>query len=911
MLNRARLWIRALVLRRRLEREMKEEMAEHLARSAERLMARGLSAEEARREALREFGNVTYLQEEARYARGTVWLDALAADLRFALRHFARTPGTTLTMFVVLAFGMSIGTLLFSFVHSYAVQPPPGIARADDLVRIRGSQSAGADGRGVRGFSEDELRAYRVLDGTFAAVAGWTDERAALDAGEEADRRGLDAKVTFVTEDYFRVLGARPVLGPGLAADAGDPASAGVAVIGFGTWDRLFGRRPEVIGATVAVNGVPVTIAGVAPERFGGVGAPAAFQLWMPLAARPLVMREPAGDFRAAARLRPGVGMDAATAAVRVVAARAAASGASEEGSTRGADSGAEIRALAPSSEVVPLLSANGDPNFDRDVRLLSLSVGFLGVLVLLITCTNVSALLTGLATARRQEIAVRLSLGAARPRLIRQLLTESALLAVAAGAAALAIVWLALDTVNRFPDLPMRLEITPSAAGFTFGAALAVGVAFGLSPALHATRRGLEGALRDSSSTLAASRGRLQRGLVVAQIAFTMPLVALLAAVLLFLLREYRPQTRTELADRVVLLTVRPTVPAPPSSPAEAEANQRMRAAMDRLAERLKAVPGVEAAAIDWMGAPPLGAYAVDPGDRVGGASRSRVELSAEAAGEGYFEAIGIPLVHGRGFARGDAVSGDLRDAEAPAVIGADLARALWGGADPVGRRLRAAADSAGGARTLVVVGVIDDPRAGRRKRGDSYRVFLPPDTTRAPMGMILRAARPAEPLLLSLREVAQAEAPGTAVRVRTVAQVEEVRRTYYRRITGGLSAAGGMALFLSAIGLYAVVAFSVGQRTREIAVRIAVGARARQIGRRFIADGLRLSAIGLVLGLPASLLGLRVLMGLDDDMPSVPLSSVTVVAALGVAVVATAAAWIPARRAASVDPAIALRSE
>ncbi|HEX2202238.1 MAG TPA: FtsX-like permease family protein, partial [Longimicrobium sp.] len=242
---------------------------------------------------------------------------------------------------------------------------------------------------------------------------------------------------------------------------------------------------------------------------------------------------------------------------------------------------------------------------------------------------------------------------------------------------------------------------------------------------------------------------------------------------------------------------------------------------------------------------------------------------------------------------------------------VGADLARRLWGGADPLGRRLRAADDSAAGARTLVVVGVFEDPAAATGKEGREYRVFLPPDTTRAAGAVLVRTAASAGPLVPALRKAAQEEAPGTAVQVRTFAEIEAVRERYYRNITGGLSAAGGMALFLSAIGLYAVVAFSVGQRTSEIAVRIAVGARARQIARRFLADGLRLSAIGLALGLPVSLLGLRVLLTLDDDFPSIPLPVVTLVAALGVVVVATAAAWIPARRAARVDPAITLRSQ
>jgi len=900
MLDRVRLRIRSVVLRRRLEREMQEEMAGHLERSTERLMARGLSAEEARREAVREFGNVGYLQEEGRLARGTGWLDALAADLRFALRQFARRPWTTLTMLGVLSVGLCISTLLFSYVHSYATLPPVGVAREDDLVRIRGGWSGGAEGPVGRDFPEEEFLEYRKLTGPFRAVAGWADAMVALDAGSDVERRGLDAKASFVTENYFSVLGVRPVLGPGLPArESGDATTAAVAVIGHTAWDQLFARSPDVIGSTVAVNGVPVTIVGVAPQRFMGVGMPSQFVLWMPLSAQRLVMPGPPGALRAAARLRPGVGAREATAAVQVVGARAAASG--EKSRTREA-----------TTDVVPLLSVNGDPGFDRDVRLMSFSIGFLGLLVLLVACTNVSALLTGLATARRQEIAIRLSLGAARTRLIRQLLTESALLSGLAGAAALGMVWGVMRAVNRsIPEMPLELEVNRTITAFTFGVALTVGVLFGLSPALHATQLGIASALRDSTAMIAAARGRLQRGLVVAQIAFTQPLVVLLAAVLLIILGTYRPQSSTEHADRLVAVSLRPPRPitGEDSGPAGAVPEREVAATTHRLVQQLRDTPGVEAVVLNAASTPPPGAHVVYPADRVDGVPRQGVYLVGETAPEGYFAMMGIPLVRGREFTAGDARAGEPRAGEVPVILGADLARRLWAGADPLGRRLRPAGDSAGAAGTLVVVGVIDDPRARAKGAGEDYRVYLPVDTSRVSPRVLLRTAGDALPLLPAIRRVVQETAPGMAVQVSTVAQMEAVRMKYFRATSGGFTAAGLMALLLSAIGLYAVVAFSVGQRTGEIAVRIAVGARARQIAQRFVADGLRLSAYGLAFGLPASLLGLRFLLTLDDDIPQIGLAPVTAIAALGVVLVAVAAAWIPARRAAAVDPAITLR--
>lgn len=900
MLNRMRLRIRSVVLRRRLEREMQEEMADHLERATARLIARGLSAEEARREANREFGNVAYLQEEARDARGARLVDALAADSRFALRQFARRPGTTLTMFVVLAVGMSISTLLFSYVHSYAVQPPPGIARENDLVRIRGGQTTGTYGRGSRTFPEEEFLEYRKLAGPFRAVAGWTDATMPLVAAGDAERRGLEARVTFVTEDYFSVLGVRPALGPGLPAGAvDDPATAAVAVIGHTTWDQLFGRSPDAIGSTVVVNGVPVTVVGVAPEGFRGIGAYSRLQVWMPLSARHMLLPESTWGFRAAARLRPGVSPGSATAAVQVIADRAAAS---DE----------ETRALDPSTDVVPLLSTNGDPMFERDVRLMSFLIGLLGLLVLLVACTNVSALLTGLATARRQEIAIRLSLGAARVRLIRQLLTESVLLAATASVAALGIVWLALRAVTTLiPGMPFEMRLTWPATTFTFGVALTVGIVFGLSPALHATRVALASALRDSTATIAAARGRLQRGLVVAQITFTQPLIALLATVLMIVLGQLQPQRPTDFADRLVTVSLKPMVSTTGSTPAAAEMREQLRTTTHRLLDRLQVTPGVEAAVIEWPGESPLGAYVVHPDDRAAGSPQDAVHLSGERASEGYFAIMGIPFLRGREFAPTEVGAVEPRPAEAPVIVGADLARRLWHGADPIGRRLQAASDSAPGARTLVVVGVIDDPLADSRQAGDGARIYLPPDPSGVPRAMLLRTTGAAQSLVPTLRTVVHEETAGLPTTVRTLAEIENEKEYNLRLAASAISAAGLMALLLSAIGLYAVVAFSVGQRTREIAVRIAVGAPARRIVRRFVTDGIRLSAVGLVLGLPISLVGLQMLLAADHEFRAMPLGPVTAIAVLGVVVVSTAAAWIPARRAASVDPAAILRSE
>jgi predicted permease len=897
-------WLRAVLLRGRLEREMQEEMAGHLDRATERLVARGLAPDDARREALREFGPVPFLQERAREARGARWVDEVAADLRFGRRHLARAPLTTLVMFVVLAAGIGISVLLFSAVHSIAAAPPSGVARADDLVRIRGTQ--GRDRQGFRAFGEDELHAYRALGDRFAAVAGSTHGRLPLVVAGDPERRPREAVVTFVTDGFFPTLGLRPALGPGLpSVGADDAASANVAVLAHRAWQQLYGGDPRVIGSAVMVGGTSVTIVGVAPERFHGIAMDrTAVQLWMPLAARRQLQRGADAPFLVVARLRPGVTLPEATAAVRVVAQRAATAGDS-------------LRALLPSAEVVPLLAMNSDPGFDRDVRWMAFLVGLLAVLVLLVTCTNVSALLMGLAAARRPEIAVRVSLGASRARLVRQMLTESVLLAGAAGATALGLTWLVLHAATRrIPGLPFALEITWPAAAFALGVALLVGVGFGLAPALHGTRV-TAGALRDSAASVTGGRGRLQRGLVVAQIAFTQPLIAMLAMVLLIAIGELQPRRQTELGDRLIGVRLRPPVPAAAdASPAAAAAWERLRTPMRRLVERLPAVPGVETVVTEWPGASPLGGYAVHPADRVAGASQQTVRLTGERASPGYFAALGIPVLRGRDFASTEVAPSHARAgrpaaAQASVVIGADLARRLWGDADPVGRRLAATGDSTRGAPTLVVVGVIDDPLARFRRAGEEIRVYLPPDTTQIARALLVRTAGDAAPLLPVVRAEVSAAASELLSDVQTIAEAQQAAERDRRVVTGWISAAGLTALLLSAIGLYAVVAFAVGRRTREIAVRMSVGAPGRRIVRRFVVEGLRLAAVGLALGLPVGLVGLGVLPALDSDLPALPVGPVATITAVAVLATALVAAWIPARRAATVDPAVVLRAE
>jgi hypothetical protein len=298
-----------------------------------------------------------------------------------------------------------------------------------------------------------------------------------------------------------------------------------------------------------------------------------------------------------------------------------------------------------------------------------------------------------------------------------------------------------------------------------------------------------------------------------------------------------------------------------------------------------------------------------VHPESKVGGTTSNAVRLTGQVTGAGYFDMLEIPVLRGREFDVRDYPSAESDRSEVPIVLGAEEARMLWPGSDALGRRLQAANDSIL-PRTLVVVGVVDDRAAAARTAPGQYRVYVPPDTTRAYPGLQLRTLEAADPLLPEIHRIVQPQTPGMITDIGTMANLDAQQTRWYRLAVVGVSAAGAGALILSALGLYAVVAFSVVQRAREIAVRVAVGARHQQIVRRFVLDGLGLGLLGMLIGLPISPLGLRILQSVTG-LPHVGARPLMAVAVTGVILVATLSAWLPARQAATVDPATVLRGE
>jgi predicted permease len=918
MFSRVRYWFRAIVRRSSLEREMRDEMQLHLDRQTELLVARGMTRADALITARREFGNVGMHQSAARDLRPVRWIDSIGADIRFAFRFFARKPLSSVTIVLVLALGIAGYAAVFGLLQSAIMRPPPGVPSDASLVLVRGlvrpkAQTWWSPMR----FSYAALREMSELRTTFSAVTGWTASDVVVDAPGALER--ASTRVHFVTEGYFSILGLRPAHGFVLPAVApGAPVESQlVAVISDAMWEDAFGRK-DVRNLMVMVNGVRVRILGVAPRRFngavGGGDGDRRLMMWLPLATRPIILAASSGAnnsptaalssadstlFESVGRLKPGVSENQATAAVRVVVARAV----SQMTMRRGVGpTSAAPPVLVHDAEVIPLrgwsagMSATMglQPGDKGDLTILFAAVGTVATLLLLVVCTNVAALVISAAVGRRQEIAVRLSLGASRARVIRQLLTESIVLATFGGALGLAVYWLVIRTLSRIPIADLFRPDFGTVA-FALCVALGTGILCGLAPALHATRSGVATALKDSA-TGATRQSRLQYSFVVAQVMFTQPLLLLVALIIAGLLVELKKPLPDGVPDHVLKLGL--DVGSTPGSVAE------RRAAVDRVLRRIRETPGVVTVMSDvvYFRQATLEVRAEHRGSvaRVADPVASQMRLVTP----GYFALLGVPLL------RGDDLA-PSSDTSATMIIGSDLARRLWGNADPIGRRFSQISPPQPVKRDIVVSGVYDSRYFDK---GSPVTVFRSVTRLFSPTYLI-RTAVPASALAAPIHQLVREELPSTPTEPPvSLAQIEKAYLRSERTLQAGIAACGALVLLLSSIGLYGAVALGVGQRRREIGVRMALGARAGQVVGLFYVGGLRLGILGLLLGLPISLvakylLDRQVPVGAAQSSPSNAL--VGAIVTVLVLVVASVATLIPAARAARVNPVTALRSE
>ncbi len=883
---------------------MQEEMRQHLEQAAERYAARGMTPVEAREAAMREFGNVALLQEHGRDARGFRWIEELAADVRFAFRYFSRKKLSAATIVIVLALGIGANTALFSLLRAQFFRPAPAVSDDPAHVRIHGYEQAvkGAEWE-PRAFTYPELVTLGERRQAFASVAAWVANDVVLNPGDSIGVRSVIAE--FVTPGYFATIGVPVATGPGFARQAPDVPDM-AAVMSHALAADLYGDPATAPGRKVLVNEVPVRVVGVAPARFQGALPNMQRSLWLPVSARAEIARLPtrwltdSAVLAAFGRLAPDVNEEQATAIARQVVAQHLPDSAARLGGTRVA--------------YVTGLRAPPPIGTDNGYLIGVTMVGFVGLLILLVACTNVTAMMVAAAVGRRQEIAVRLSIGATRWRLLRQLLTESSLLAVAAGTLGLALYWAFIIWVASRARSMQYVDLSPDFGTFAFmmTVALGTGILFGLSPALHATRTGVATALRDSGSG-ATHRSRLQRVFVGAQIVLSQPLLVLLAVMLSVAWHEFDPLPRT-VSEHVVAASFRPQ-----NEIGDASAETLRREAVDSLLPRIAAHPEVVSVVPEAAAFTIRNILVPSPGDTLP-LSRS---VHVEGAVPGYFALLDVPIVLGR-----DVSLADTLEADYPVVIGSDLARELWGDANPIGRTLaspewrRGAQESSDRAveylglnpdsMSMTVVGVYDAAHPTTRgsavqrvytARGKEWRRDL----------LLVRTRGSAERFLPELRRLIRAEAPSLPMgQLVTLAHIDAEERRVSWQIAGVVAGAGGLALLLASLGLYGVVSLQVQQRHREIGIRIAMGALPSGVARMFVASGVRVSVIALAIGLPLSLIGFRVLMSMGIlIVPEFEPWLVGVGIALVLLAVATAATWVPARQAARVDPARTLRLE
>jgi predicted permease len=876
--------LRALFRGKELEADFDEELQYHFDREVERNVAHGMSRDEARHAARRAFGNPTAVKEEARETWRWSRLDNLAQDVGYALRLVRRAPGFTAVVIATFALGIGANTAVFSVVRSVLLRPLPYPEDERLAVLLIRAPSFGFEDLPS---SPPEYVAYRDHSRSWEQLAAFRIRAAtATGDGREPER----VEVAFASWNLFAALRARPQLGRPFAADEDKEGSDGVAILSHAFWMSRYGGDPRVIGTTVWLDGIPRTVVGVMPAGFAFPSRDVRFWLPLALTTRDLQRR---GDhnYSIVGRVRPGVTLAAAETELAALIARFTA----EPSFNFHTWHPAYLRPLR--TEIV------GDVG-----RTLWVMLGAV-TLVLVIACANVANLLLVRSEKRAREMALRVTLGAGRRRVMSQLLTESLVMAGAGGLAGLALAYAGVEALRAIApsDLPRLDEISVDATVLAFTMILTVGagVLFGLVPGLHAGRADLQGMLRDEGRSLTASRARvrLRQLLVVSETALAV--VLLVAAGLL--LQSFRRLMAVDpgfRAERVLTATI--TI-----SPVRYIEGRAVVGFYESLVSRIASLPGVTAVgAVKW---PPLagalGAADIEVEGWVGSPYLPRPTAAVQAVTPGYFAAMGIPLLAGRTFEASDRM-----DAPLVAVVSEALVRAYWPGRNALEGRIRRDGDDE---RFAQVVGIVPDlhhegldrPAA----RGTLYLVHAQTPYTWSPLReMTLTVRTTVEPTSLvgAIRREVQALDPSVPLyHVRTMEQAVAAS-TATQRFSMVLQLLFALvALSLAAVGLYGVLAFTVARRTGEIGIRMALGATSAEIRRMVVGQGMGLVLIALALGMIGALATGRLLRSLLFGVS--PGDPVTYAVVLGVLMaVALLACWIPARRASGVDPAEALRA-
>jgi putative ABC transport system permease protein len=896
---------RSLIFRGHRESDLREELQLHLDAERERLQAGGASREDARVQAMRLFGGVEQIKEECRDARGTAALDTLTRDTRYAFRRLVRDWRFTTAAVLIIGLAIGANTAIFGLVNA-ALLRNQGAVNEDRLVNIYQNDRSGRPLVVTSYAAYTEMAAYTDIFAATLATSIPNPARYLHDGGIR------NAAVEFSSASYLDVLGLRPTLGRWFDATEERPGASLVAVLGYQTWTSVFRADPSVVGRVIRIEGLPVTIVGVGPAKHRGtVDVGVVTDFWLPIGAfaaiGPLpVVREAAtihAPFLVKARLGENVTIAQAKAAMDVLARRLVAEFPDEY------RDGGEF-AIGSGITVIAAKDVRVHPQADAPMMALASLVLAIVGLVLAIACSNLATLLLVRGTARAKEVSVRLALGARRHQLVRHLLTESLLLSLAGGIAGSVLAWWGTQALQRI-DLPVHVDLSLDyrVLAFSIALSLVTGVAFGLAPALKATKVDLLQTLRDEGvPPIDHRRLTLKNALIVFQVTVS---VLLLGGTSIFLqqLAATRALRVGFAVDGVAMLET--------DLRFASYAESGRKSVYDELLRRTAAIPGVESAAL--LRGLPMQATSVPividgTKDDTGPAG----EAAMIPAGPGFFETLRIPLLYGRAF--------DARDrADTPrvAVITERMARQYFGAVNAVGRRFRMANDPSSWTE---VIGVVRDTGTGDFA-DDVLDPIAPPfysshtQSGALPTTVIARTSGNAAALVAAMqRELRAVDVTLPVMTAKTMAQALEESQTGPKTVATFLGVLGGLGLVLASIGLYAVVAFAVARRSREIGIRMALGARSQQVVWSIARGVAGLISVGMGIGLIFSvmvMLALRAASAAENGLGNIALyrPNIDPVALLAIAavtaLVGVAAAFVPARRAARMDPLVALRHE
>jgi predicted permease len=877
-LLRLRRRTRLLVDRSAVEREMHDEMRFHIDMEADELSRFGASAHDAHRLAARRFGGVARYQDDARDARGGLWMEELTQDVRYAARVLARGRGFVVVSVLTLALGVGANTAIFSVVRGVLLRalPFPEPERLVSLESvIRGSPTA---------VSPPDFMDWRAQAHSFGGIAASFLQTANLTGAGEPERL-TEARVS---ANFFDVLGVAPALGRGFQSGEDATGAARVAVLSDGLWRRRFGADRAIIGRTIQLDDYPTTIVGIAsPSLRIPVGA----DVW-------LTTRFEAHDLAPSSRgarwiqvmgrLAPNATLPSSAAEMGAIAKRLGLLDPQHDAHVT--VSVTPLREDLVGSVRAPLLVLLG-------------AVGF----VMLIACVNVASLSLGRTAARGSELAVRAALGAGRARIARQILTESVVLALGGGIAGLVLAVLTTRALVALApsDLPLldTVHVDGVVLAFALGLTLASGLLFGLVPAIQGSRRGLNDRLRSAGRglSLGSSGGRLRHLLVVAEVALAIALLAgagLLARSFVQLMAVDPGFT----ADRVATLSLT-------LSPVRYPDGDRQELFAHELLSRIAGLPGVKSAGISFS--LPLTnsgfGFTFEVGGRPPVSGPEEPRAQARVASVDYFRTMGIPVVRGRGFTSRD-------DHAAPQVllISEQASRRYWPNEDPIGQTLQTGWTREGRHFGGTIVGIVGDVRQFSLAMKPAPEIYAPlAQWPLDELSVVMRTSGAPAAVLPVARDVVRQLDPQLPVYdvypMSDLVRASVAQRRFYAALLGVFAT---LALVLAAIGIYGVIAYSVQQRRRELGIRLALGATRPMVVRLVLRQGMMLTVTGCALGLLAAGALTRVLQGQLFGVAAIdPLTFVAV--PLVLLVVALVACVVPARRALAVDPANAIRAE